>query len=98
MSANYERYLGDARELLKQGEAVEVVLAFVRKAGASPIDSIKVLMDVTGVPLAEAKHTVHFSEAWRDMRDDHEEFHERVIQAAGASGLAIEEKPVKEGS
>lgn len=72
----------DAAHLL-WGEAPDegAFLLRLREMGASKIESIKVLREVSGMTLGEAKEAVHFSPAWGDRRASDESFQESAIWA-----------------
>jgi len=54
------------REALRQGFALEAALAVLREKGASIIDSVKVVREVTGMSLVQAKQAVDDSRLWSD--------------------------------
>lgn len=55
---------------------------FLRREGFSKVESIGVLAKHRGLPLSEAKVLVHTSEAWSDVSDRDEEFHDHLVKAA----------------
>jgi hypothetical protein len=70
-----------ANTLLRKGQDWDMVLATLRTEGFSIIDSIVAYRQITQVPLGEAKHVVHHSDAWSDRRALHDAFHESIWQA-----------------
>lgn len=58
----------------------EDALGYLRDAGMSIIQSMRVMMRVRGWSLAEAKQIVHNSDTWADQRAAHEEFHEQLAR------------------
>ena len=64
-----------ARLMLGRGDDIQRVLEALREKSPSIIQSMKVIRDVLGVPMNEAKDLVHHSRAWSDMRDHHSDFH-----------------------
>lgn len=94
MGFDYDRFLDDARRLSKAGADVEKLLRFFRENGASPIDSIKMLREVNGVSLADAKRSFHLSEVWKDERPALDDFHERLEkEAREAVDSPVDRKP-----
>lgn len=75
---SYPDLVALAREMVGRGEHLEDVLEALRERSSSIIDSMKVVRDVMGLPMHEAKSVVHNSRAWSDLRDEHGEFHERA--------------------
>lgn len=73
------------RQLLESGASIEEVLAELRRKGLSKVESIAVLARVSGMALGRAKNVVHHSQAWRDLREDHERFDESL-------GAALEDE------
>lgn len=71
-----------ARASIASGANWEGTLVVLRRLGASPILCIKIVHDVRGISLGEAKEFVHFSEAWADVRATHEALHADVEIAA----------------
>lgn len=70
-----------ARAMLGRGADLEEVLEALREKCPSIIQSMKVVRDVLGLPMNEAKDLVHHSRAWGDMRDEHSELHEQAEAA-----------------
>jgi ribosomal protein L7/L12 len=70
--------LDECRRLVESGAEDEQIFKFLRQSGRSRIDAIKVLVEFRGLPLPEAKHRVHYSLAWADMREDAERFHAQI--------------------
>lgn len=58
-----------ARLLLDAGVDQEVVLGVLRKGGLGLLNSIKVLSDLTGLPLPQAQKVVQRSRAWQHTFD-----------------------------
>jgi len=73
--------LAVALRLHNAGEGREAVLRGLRGAGASVIDSLKVVRQVYGISLEEAKPLVHLSDAWADLRQAHDELHRSILEA-----------------
>lgn len=65
-----------------RGAEVGEVLEALREQSPSIIDSMKVVHDVFGLPMNEAKDLVHNSRTWSDMRDRHSALHEQAEAAA----------------
>lgn len=57
-------------------------VGFLRLAGLSKVESIRALAQHKGLTLSEAKALVHTSEAWSDVRDQDDHFHDDLIVAA----------------
>ena len=68
----------DCHALLESDAPLEDVLTFMRDGGASRIESMRLLIDLKGLSLADAKTTVHSSQTWSDLRASAEEFHEAL--------------------
>ena len=73
-----------AVRLVEAGAAQEIVLGVMRQGGLSKIDSIKLLSELTGVGLLEAKNLVHGSRAWRDTFSRDTEFKAGLAEALRA--------------
>jgi hypothetical protein len=71
----------DAERLTKSGADHEIVLGFLRERGFNKLDSIKALINATGMSLDEAKNSVHHSRAWQDSFARDEEFHASLLKA-----------------
>jgi ribosomal protein L7/L12 len=54
------------------------------------IDSIKLLRELRGMSLADAKVAVHFSPAWADSIDSDNELHKTAFAAAEEAGFVEE--------
>ena len=71
-----------ARLLLEAGVDQEVVLGVLRKGGLGLLNSIKVLSELTEIPLPEAQKTVQKSRAWQRSFDK-----DSVLQAQVAEAI-----------
>ena len=74
MDGSLESLLPKCNEILSQEDDVESVLSFLRQRGCSKLDSIKALIILKGLNLADAKRAVHLSHTWEDVRQRDEEF------------------------
>ena len=81
MDGSIESLLHSCEDMLSEGQDLEEILSFLRRNKLSQIDSIKVLMNLKEMTLAEAKQTVHTSKTWEDMRENSERLH-RSLQSA----------------
>jgi ribosomal protein L7/L12 len=67
-----------ARIRVARGDDDESLLAFLRANGCDKVASIKIVRDVKGVRLGEAKRLVHLSHAWQDRRAGDDELHDQL--------------------
>lgn len=70
--------LDRARELHDRGVSEVEILAAARSAWPSPIQSIKLLRELYGIPLSEAKRRLHASPVWADQVQEWERLHEML--------------------
>jgi hypothetical protein len=82
VSHDLTQYLALGRRLKAEGATTEKLLQAFRSSGVDIIGCMRLLTEINGLSLAEAKKVVHFSEAWADLREEHERFHERLEKAA----------------
>lgn len=75
------KLISECEALIAQGRNEEEVITFLRDQGCSKLESIAVLKSAMGVDLNHAKRLVHFSQAWKDKRDEHDKFHEDLETA-----------------
>src|SRR5262245_61084772 len=78
MNRGIEAFVDDCRTKLAAGESPEAILTFLRRNNCSKPGSIRVLMLMKDLSLAEAKELVHLSEAWKDTRERDDDFHDRL--------------------
>ena len=71
----------EGKNMLEHEATIEDVLLFLRRNECSKIDSIRALMLVRDLSIAEAKEIVHFSQAWKDSRESDEGFHAQLEAA-----------------
>jgi len=73
MKSPARHMIEETRLRIGRGDTLDEVLVGLRDRGASKIDTIIVLHSAVGMGLDEAKHAVHFSSAWEDVkeRDEH---------------------------
>jgi hypothetical protein len=63
---------------MRGGEALDDMLVWLRAQGASRVDSIAVLNGAADMRLTKAKHMMHFSAAWADMREQQDRFRDEL--------------------
>ena len=78
MTDKVESLLDASKEMLEDGKDIQAVLTFARESGCSKTDAMRLLILLQGISLAEAKQLVHFSEAWKDTKQQDEEFQDRL--------------------
>jgi hypothetical protein len=79
--SEHQRFLALARELEATGHSIDEVLGALRTAGAYAMPSIKVLRDLYGFSLSEAKERLHASPVWADEVPRWERLHEELERA-----------------
>ena len=77
----YEQYIVPCRQMLQDGKTMEDVLNYLRKETNSKGACVAILINGLHIPYSDAKRLVHFSEAWKDMKDRDEKFHEDLFSA-----------------
>ncbi len=80
MTSTTELLVARAREMLARDGTMEEVLSLLRRGGCSKIESIRLLREIAGLGLGEAKRRVHLSETWRDRRASDDELHASLEQ------------------
>lgn len=75
-------YSKDLRRALADGKTLDEALAALRARGVSILECIISVQKFRRCGLAEAKKLVHFSDAWADMREQHDQFHRELEQIA----------------
>jgi len=78
MTDKVESLLDASKEMLEDGKDIQAVLTFARQSGCSKTDAIRLLILLRDMSLAEATQVMHFSEAWRDTKQQDEEFQDRL--------------------
>jgi ribosomal protein L7/L12 len=72
------------RRMRSDGKTIEQVLAVLRAESLSIIDSIRVIRELTGMSLREAKQVIHNSATWMDvgpaMADAQREFAKEALR------------------
>ena len=58
------------------------MIAHMRASGLPKPVGMRLLADVKGIPLGEAKKLVHFSPVWADRKASDEAFHEGLYKSA----------------
>jgi hypothetical protein len=64
----YTRGVTAARAVYEGDQDIEAVVLAMKQRGFSVIESIRALMEIAGLGLAEATRRVHFSSAWPEVR------------------------------
>jgi hypothetical protein len=78
--ARFDEVVATARVVAGPAADLEAALRYMRSEGMSPIESIKGIMIIGQVSLAEAKNIVHHSVAWADIRADQERFQQALAE------------------
>ena len=73
--------------LVHAGTPQQEVIREMRAAGLNIIDCMKLTSLFYGLEWNETKWLVHFSDAWADMRGQHDAFHEIAFEAAKQAGF-----------
>jgi ribosomal protein L7/L12 len=73
-----------ARQMRAMGRDDEAILSFLREGGCSILESIKIIRELKGGSLAEAKRVVHLSQTWADARQAYDQLHDSLETAAMA--------------
>ena len=68
--------------MLRGGATIDELLAIMRRESESRVASMGLLMELTGMSLPDAKAAVHMSSVWEDLRQESENFHEQLEEAA----------------
>ena len=68
----------DCKKILRQNADIEKVLDYLRRNNYSKTQSMILLTEIMDVNLGKAKEIVHFSQAWQEEREAHEQFHELI--------------------
>jgi ribosomal protein L7/L12 len=70
--SNTEYLLQTAKEMFKAGNDIESILVFLKNGGCSKTQSIVAIKTINNMSLDEAKRSVHFSQAWKNMQESDE--------------------------
>ena len=79
MSDRLQGLLPQCREMLRVSDDLEGLLLLLRRNGCHKIESIKALITLKRMNLADAKRAVHLSETWADMRQQDEELEAALV-------------------
>jgi ribosomal protein L7/L12 len=75
------RLINECTKLKESDVGVEDMMSYLRNEGCNKIDTMVVLLEVLGINLGEAKHLVHLSSTWRDVKERDDAFHDKLIDA-----------------
>jgi ribosomal protein L7/L12 len=76
----YKDLLEDGRRMLLENNDLESILFFLRQHGCTIVDSIRMVAELQGIGLGEAKLLVHNSETWSDVRLRNEAVQEALLR------------------
>lgn len=82
------RIIAECQELHSQGRSTDEIVSFLHARGCSKVQSITVIATALGIGLTQAKEIIHTSQAWMDIKERDEHFHdslERAIKPKRAS-------------
>ena len=71
----------DAARLVEAGASEEIVIGVLCRGGLSKIDSMRLMSELTGVPLLEMRKRVEASRAWRHTFARDTAFHAEIAEA-----------------
>jgi hypothetical protein len=90
--ARYRQLVAHAKQLQAAGHSEPEILAAMREAWPSPIQSIKILRDVFNLSFPEAKARLHAGSAWADQVPHWESLHD-ALEAAFAQDASAAASP-----
>lgn len=82
MNTEYEQFRSRTMNTLSD-ENYREAFKEMAKLGLGPFYGIKLLREVLGLSLAEAKRLVHLAGAWASQREDIARMHDDLEKAAG---------------
>ena len=68
-------------QMTKQGASISDVISYLHQRGVTIIDSIKIVRELYGMPLRQAKSTVAGHSSWRDVAEAGDILHEELEAA-----------------
>ncbi|HLO16829.1 MAG TPA: hypothetical protein VK206_18490 [Anaerolineales bacterium] len=77
----YQQFITPCKQMLQEGKTIEEILKYLRKETNSKVVSGAVLINGLNISSAETKRLIHFSEAWRDVKERDEKFHKDLFSA-----------------
>lgn len=80
---NMENLVQVCQKKISEGNDIEEILSYLRKIGCSKANCITILLKLNYLPPEKAeftKHVVHFSKTWEDLRETHEEWHDKILE------------------
>jgi ribosomal protein L7/L12 len=79
--------IASLRDSISSGGSREELIRTMKLSGLNQIACIKLLRELSGISLADAKEAVHYSEAWSDHRQSNDALHSAALQAAKELGV-----------
>ena len=73
------KFSSDYRDLLGSGLSSELALSEMRSRGATPIETIRAIVEVQGLSLEDAKNTFASSQAWHNEVKRADELHQELL-------------------
>jgi hypothetical protein len=80
---NIEDLIQVCRKKFSEGNDIEEILSYLRKMECSKGTCITILLKLNYLPPEKAqftKYVVHFSKTWGDLRETHEEWHDKILE------------------
>jgi len=77
----------ELKAAIASGMQPDDLIRKMRAMGCNKIASIKLLRELKGMSLAEAKVAVHYSPAWADCIESDNALHESAFEAAKKAGF-----------
>jgi hypothetical protein len=69
------------RQMAKEGVSISEIISYLREQRVTIIDSIKVVRELYGMPLRQAKSIVSEHASWRDVAEAGDTLHEELEAA-----------------
>jgi ribosomal protein L7/L12 len=79
------KLVDECKQLQEDGKQVEEIILYLRQVTGRKILSMKVMAELLGISIREAKELVHNSNSWADAREGDETFIETIIEAINIS-------------
>lgn len=76
------KFVAECRRRFSEGQTPDEIIAYMRRAGLSKMESLKVLVDLGHATPTEAKRLVHLSPVWKDAFQRDEKLHDQLESLA----------------
>jgi len=83
-----DQFLLLSKQLLAKNYSDEDLMYELRKQNCSKVNTMRIMVELKGLSLSQAKELVHSSNTWNDKKASDEKFQDQIIKIVGGEDIS----------